>query len=39
MDPYVDLFQSHGGSMITIAKGNRGDVVTESCKKHGGFDL
>ena len=25
--------------MITIAKGNRGDVVTESCKKHGGFYL
>ena len=39
MDPYVDLFQSHGGSMIMIAKGNRGDVVTESCKKHGGFYL
>lgn len=39
MDSYVDLFQSHGGSMIMIAKGNRGDVVTESCKKHGGFYL
>lgn len=39
MDPYVDLFQSHGGSMIMIAKGNRGSVVTESCKKHGGFYL
>ena len=23
MDPYVDLFQSHGGSMVMIAKGNR----------------
>lgn len=22
-----------------IAKGNRGDVVTEACKKHGGFYL
>ena len=39
MDPYVDLFQSKGGSMIMIAKGNRTDVVTEACKKHGGFYL
>ena len=39
MDPYVDLFQSHGGSMVMIAKGNRTDVVTEACKKHGGFYL
>lgn len=39
MDPYVDLFQSHGGSMIMLAKGNRTDVVTESCKKYGGFYL
>ena len=23
MDPYVDLFQSHGGSMVMVAKGNR----------------
>ena len=22
-----------------IAKGNRGDIVTEACKKHGGFYL
>ena len=39
MDPYVDLFQSNGGSMIMIAKGNRSQVVTDSCKKHGGFYL
>ncbi|MBD3868065.1 MAG: fumarate hydratase [Acidobacteria bacterium] len=39
MDPYVDLFQSHGGSMVMIAKGNRSDQVTEACKKHGGFYL
>ena len=39
MDPYVDLFQSHGGSMVMIAKGNRTQVVTDSCKKHGGFYL
>ena len=39
MDPYVDLFQSHGGSMIMLAKGNRSQQVTDACKKHGGFYL
>ena len=39
MDPYVDLFQSHGGSMVMIAKGNRSQQVTDACKKHGGFYL
>ncbi len=39
MDPYVDLFQSHGGSMIMIAKGNRSQQVTDACRKHGGFYL
>ncbi len=39
MDPYVDLFQSMGGSMVMLAKGNRSDVVTEACKRHGGFYL
>lgn len=39
MDPYVDLFQSNGGSMVMIAKGNRSQVVTDACKKHGGFYL
>lgn len=39
MDSYVDLFQSHGGSMIMLAKGNRGPAVTAACKKHGGFYL
>lgn len=39
MDPYVDLFQRHGGSMVMIAKGNRTQVVTDACKKHGGFYL
>lgn len=37
MDPYVDLFQEHGGSMIMLAKGNRSQQVTDACKKHGGF--
>ena len=39
MDAYVDLFQSHGGSLVMIAKGNRSLQVTEACKKHGGFYL
>ena len=39
MDSYVDLFQSKGGSMVMLAKGNRSKTVTESCKKHGGFYL
>ena len=37
MDSYVDLFQSHGGSMIMLAKGNRSQQVTDACKNHGGF--
>lgn len=39
MDSYVDLFQSHGGSMIMLAKGNRSQAVTDACQKHGGFYL
>ena len=39
MDSYVDLFQSKGGSMVMIAKGNRSLKVTEACRKHGGFYL
>ena len=39
MDPYVDEFQSLGGSMVMIAKGNRTQAVTDACKKHGGFYL
>jgi len=39
MDPYVDEFQSLGGSMIMLAKGNRTQQVTDACKKHGGFYL
>ena len=39
MDPYVDEFQEHGGSMIMLAKGNRAQCVTDACKKHGGFYL
>nr|WP_243349910.1 fumarate hydratase [Parabacteroides sp. FAFU027] len=39
MDSYVDLFQSLGGSMIMIAKGNRSKQVTDACNKYGGFYL
>ncbi len=39
MDPYVDEFQDHGGSMIMLAKGNRSQAVTDACQKHGGFYL
>ena len=39
MDSYVDLFQSLGGSMIMLAKGNRSPQVTNACKEHGGFYL
>jgi len=39
MDSYVDLFQSLGGSMVMLAKGNRSPQVTAACKQHGGFYL
>ncbi len=39
MDSYVELLQSHGASMVMIAKGNRSQQVTDACKKHGGFYL
>ena len=39
MDSYVDLFQSHGGSMVMLAKGNRSSQVSTACAKHGGFYL
>jgi fumarate hydratase, class I len=39
MDGYVDLLQSHGGSLVMIAKGNRSKQVTDACQKHGGFYL
>ncbi len=39
MDSYVDLFQSQGGSLIMLAKGNRSQQVTDACHKYGGFYL
>ncbi|EHM48372.1 fumarate hydratase class I [Yokenella regensburgei ATCC 43003] len=39
MDSYVDLLQSHGASMVMLAKGNRSQQVTDACHQHGGFYL
>jgi len=39
MDSYVPIFQPHGASLITLAKGNRSKQVTESCARYGGFYL
>src|SRR5580658_4621157 len=39
MDSYVDEFQAAGGSLVMLAKGNRSAMVTEACRKHGGFYL
>ncbi len=39
MDSYVDGFQSLGGSLVMLAKGNRSAKVTSACKQHGGFYL
>ena len=39
MDSYVDYFQSQGGSMVMLAKGNRSQAVTDACQSHGGFYL
>ena len=39
MDSYVDQFQSFGGSMVMLAKGNRSETVREACRRHGGFYL
>jgi fumarate hydratase class I len=39
MDPYVELFQPEGGSMVMLGKGNRSKSVTDSCAANGGFYL
>ena len=39
MDSYVDQFQSEGGSLVMLAKGNRSKQVREACRKYGGFYL
>ena len=39
MDDYMNGFMSQGGALITLAKGNRSKIVSEACKKYGGFYL
>ena len=39
MDSYIDQFQAAGGSLISLAKGNRSSQVRDACKKYGGFYL
>ena len=39
MDSYVEQFQSNGGSLVMLAKGNRSAQVREACQRHGGFYL
>ena len=39
MDSYVGLFQKHGASLVTLAKGNRSRDVTQACNEFGGFYL
>ncbi|HVM66138.1 MAG TPA: fumarate hydratase [Acidimicrobiales bacterium] len=39
MDTYVERFQSAGGSLVMLAKGNRSKAVTDACQRHGGFYL
>jgi fumarate hydratase class I len=39
MDSYVAEFQSKGGSLVMLAKGNRSKQVTDACAEHGGFYL
>ncbi len=39
MDAFVDDFQAVGGSLVMLAKGNRGPQVREACARHGGFYL
>jgi fumarate hydratase class I len=39
MDSYVERFQSAGGSLVMLAKGNRSAAVTRACREYGGFYL
>jgi fumarate hydratase class I len=39
MDSFIEQFQAAGGSMVSVAKGNRSPAVRDACKKHGGFYL
>jgi fumarate hydratase class I len=39
MDSFIEQFQAAGGSLVSVAKGNRSAQVREACHKHGGFYL
>ncbi len=39
MDSYVDQFMAAGGSLVSLAKGNRSAEVRAACNTHGGFYL
>ena len=39
MDSYVGPFQKLGGTMVSLAKGNRSREVTKACEENGGFYL
>ncbi|MDI9409074.1 MAG: FumA C-terminus/TtdB family hydratase beta subunit [Candidatus Pacebacteria bacterium] len=39
MDSYIEQFMAAGGTMVSLAKGNRSQLVVDACKKHGGFYL
>ena len=39
MDSDVPKFQKFGGAMVMLAKGNRSQLVVDSCKEFGGFYL
>lgn len=39
MDEYADELMARGASLVTLAKGNRGNALIEACKRYGGFYL
>jgi fumarate hydratase class I len=39
MDSFIEQFQAMGGSLVSVAKGNRSPVVRDACRKYGGFYL
>jgi fumarate hydratase class I len=39
MDSFIEQFQALGGSLVSVAKGNRSPAVREACRKYGGFYL
>jgi fumarate hydratase class I len=39
MDSFIEQFQAAGGSLVSVAKGNRSSAVRDACKQHGGFYL